>query len=176
MFNFCFSSIINNILKNNPNIILILVNNSYISYINKEYVLSNIETNYLKNVLCYHIANQHEFYDFYNSIDLVLMTTPYGGCTTLFDALFMGVPAISYKGKTICDRYGYSFLNMLGVPELCVETHENYVEKVTELCNNKDLLTYYHKLILKNINEHPMTKPEIFVKSFENCIENIFDL
>ena len=101
------------------------------------------------------------------------MTTPYGGCTTLFDALYMGVPAISYKGKTIADRYGYSFLNMLDVPELCVETHDEYVDKVTELCNSKELLTHYHKLILKNIHNHPMTNPEIFVQGFEECCLNL---
>ncbi len=63
----------------------------------------------------------------YADIDIALDPTPYGGVITSLEAMWMGVPVVTLAGDRILGRYGYAFVNTLGMPELGVADEDGYV-------------------------------------------------
>ncbi len=58
--------------------------------------------------------------------DLFLDTLPYNAHTTASDALWAGLPLLTLKGRTFPGRVAASLLSALNVPELIVETEEEF--------------------------------------------------
>ena len=62
----------------------------------------------------------------YRRIDVGLDPFPYAGGTTTCDALWMGVPVVTLRGRTAVGRGGASLLTNLGLGELVTGTREEY--------------------------------------------------
>jgi len=69
----------------------------------------------------------------YRLADLFLDTTPYGAHTTASDALWMGVPMLTWSGRCFASRVCGSLVRSAGLPELVVDDARAYVEKAVEL-------------------------------------------
>jgi len=68
------------------------------------------------------------YFERFRSLDLGLDPFPYNGHTSTLDALWMGVPVITLRGRTAVGRGGVSILSNLGLPELIAETPRQYVD------------------------------------------------
>ena len=168
--------IISTILKRNDNVIIFFRSKTFSNYNYKKYfykILEKYDINVNKVNIDF-IVDKYDFYNFYNYLDLLMNTSPYGGCTTLFEALYMSTPVVSLRGDTISDSYGESFLNHLNLNELLVNNEKEYIDKIEYLCKNSDKLYEYHSIIHERIKNHPMCKPEIFIKELENAYTNIY--
>lgn len=73
----------------------------------------------------------------YPLADLFLDTTPYGAHVTASDALFMGVPIVTFTGRAFAARVCASLVTAAGLPELVCQTPEQFVAKAIELGRNK---------------------------------------
>jgi predicted O-linked N-acetylglucosamine transferase (SPINDLY family) len=76
----------------------------------------------------------------YPLADLFLDTTPYGAHTTSSDALWMGVPVLTYAGRSFASRVCGSLLKSAGLPELICSTPERYMSVAIELGKNRAAL------------------------------------
>ena len=81
----------------------------------------------------------HEHMATYDRIDLCLDPMPFNGCTTAFEALWMGVPMIALEGNWMGGRVGTAMLRALGHPEWTAATEEEYIAKAVALAENTDL-------------------------------------
>jgi predicted O-linked N-acetylglucosamine transferase (SPINDLY family) len=63
----------------------------------------------------------------YRDIDIGLDPFPFGGATTTFEALLMGVPVLALPGSTMMSRTSAAFLMSLGCGELIATTADEYV-------------------------------------------------
>ncbi|HBF32205.1 glycosyl transferase [Rhizobium sp.] len=61
--------------------------------------------------------------------DLFLDTFPYGAHSTAGDALTMGLPVLTFPGKSFAARFCHSIVVAAGVPELLCKDPEHYVER-----------------------------------------------
>ena len=61
--------------------------------------------------------------------DLFLDTSPYGAHTTASDALWMGVPVLTVRGRGFASRVCASLVTAAGLPEMICERQEDYVER-----------------------------------------------
>ncbi len=68
--------------------------------------------------------------------DLFLDTWVYNAHTTMSDALWAGLPAITRAGKTFARRVGMSLLHAVGMPELVVTGDDAYVELAVALAKD----------------------------------------
>jgi protein O-GlcNAc transferase len=68
--------------------------------------------------------------------DIYLDTFIYNGHTTMLDALYSGVPAVSRLGTQTVSRVGASFLHALGMQEWVASTSDDYVALVVKLARD----------------------------------------
>lgn len=69
----------------------------------------------------------------YALADLFLDTAPYGAHTTASDALFMGVPVLTFRGRSFAARVCGSLVSAAGLPDLVCDTPQDFVERAIAL-------------------------------------------
>ena len=68
--------------------------------------------------------------------DLFIDTWPCNGHTTASDALWAGVPVVSYAGPAFASRVAASLLHAVGLPQLACDTLAGYEARVLELAGD----------------------------------------
>jgi predicted O-linked N-acetylglucosamine transferase (SPINDLY family) len=68
--------------------------------------------------------------------DLFLDTWPYNAHQTACDALWAGLPVLTYSGRSFPSRVAGSLLRTAGVPELVCESLEHYEHRALELARD----------------------------------------
>lgn len=82
--------------------------------------------------------------------DLFLDTHPYNAHTTASDAIWAGLPILTYPGTTFPGRVTSSLLSALGVPELIADSQNDYLEKAIKFAAiPESLLIIRQKLKLR---------------------------
>ena len=74
----------------------------------------------------------------YPLADLFLDSSPYGAHTTAADSLWMGVPIVTFTGRTFAARVCASVVRAAGLDELACPTPEAYVAKAIELAHDRE--------------------------------------
>jgi protein O-GlcNAc transferase len=64
----------------------------------------------------------------YGEIDIALDPFPFNGCVTSFDALWMGVPVVALRGRTLVGRQSAALLHAHGCADWVAEQPDQYVE------------------------------------------------
>lgn len=72
----------------------------------------------------------------YPLADLFLDTTPYGAHTTASDALWMGVPVLTFSGRSFASRVCGSLVRAAGTPELVCLSGSEFMERAVALGND----------------------------------------
>jgi predicted O-linked N-acetylglucosamine transferase (SPINDLY family) len=76
----------------------------------------------------------------YPLADLFLDNSPYGAHTTAADSLWMGVPIVTFTGRTFAARVCASVVRAAGLEEFACPTPEAYVASAIELAHDRDKL------------------------------------
>ena len=103
----------------------------------------------------------------YRVADLFLDTQPYNAGTTASDALRMGLPMLTLKGKSYQARMGASIVNALNLPELITSTPEEYESLAIELATNPEKLNAIKAKLNDNLSTAPLYDTKLFTKNLE---------
>lgn len=76
----------------------------------------------------------------YPLADLFLDTLPYGAHTTASDALWMGLPVLTWSGRSFASRVCGSLVRSAGLPEMVARSAPEYVERAIALGRDPSLL------------------------------------
>jgi predicted O-linked N-acetylglucosamine transferase (SPINDLY family) len=76
----------------------------------------------------------------YALADLFLDTFPYGSHTTASDALWMGLPVLTFTGRTFASRVCASLIHAAGIGELACASREQYAATAVTLAQNRGAL------------------------------------
>jgi predicted O-linked N-acetylglucosamine transferase (SPINDLY family) len=77
--------------------------------------------------------------------DLFLDTTPYGAHTTSSDALWMGVPVLTFSGRSFASRVCGSLVRAAGIPELACASAEEFVNRAVAFGSDPASLDPYRE-------------------------------
>ena len=72
----------------------------------------------------------------YRHVDIGLYPVPDNGGTTIYQALWMGVPVVTLAGENFCAHMNASILRNLGLDELIAESEEDYVLAAVRLAED----------------------------------------
>lgn len=103
----------------------------------------------------------------YRVADLFLDTSPYNAGTTASDALWVGLPVLTYLGRSFSARMCGSLLNAIGLPELVTSSQQDYEKLAISIGRDPDKI-----LELKNkLAENRLTTQLFNTKLFTQNIE-----
>jgi predicted O-linked N-acetylglucosamine transferase (SPINDLY family) len=101
--------------------------------------------------------------------DLFLDTLPYNAHTTALDALWKGVPVLTRAGETFAGRVAASLLTALDLPELIVETPEDYERLAIELARHPAKLAALKQKLDGNRSTTPIFDTTLFTRHIEKA-------
>ncbi len=117
---------------------------------------------------------REEYLARYRSADLFLDTSPYNAGTTASDALWAGLPVLSFVGKSFSARMGASILNAIGLPELVGKSRQEYQSIAIDLGKNPNKLQEIKKKLNKNRLTTPLFDTKLFTRNLELAYERAY--
>ena len=115
---------------------------------------------------------REEYLKSYNSIDICLDPFPYPGGTTTCEALYMGKPVITMKGKTFLSRNGQNILINSNLEYLVANNHEEYIKKAIEL--SKNIKSFNNNIIRKKFLNSSLVDGLEFSNNLKENLNNIW--
>lgn len=94
--------------------------------------------------------------------DLFLDTFPYGAHTTCSDALWMGLPVLTQKGRSFSARVAASLLSAVGLPDWAVDDGETYEARAVALALEPGALEAARHHLWDNRRDLPLFDNERF--------------
>jgi predicted O-linked N-acetylglucosamine transferase (SPINDLY family) len=116
------------------------------------------------------------YYELYNRVDLALDTYPYGGGTTTFDSLWMGVPVVTATGDLQVSRSGASILGPLGLHEWIAASVDRYVDVAAGRAQELDELARLRRSLRARLSESAFMDVKLFTRDFEAALRRMWTL
>jgi hypothetical protein len=132
-------------------------------------VLEHVVSKYIDNYMICH-SGVEEYYTLYNTVDLVLLSTPYCPHTVLIDALTAGKVCFAIDDNTnYMSGCNANILKSITLSDFCYDNVDNYVKGIASFINNKSHRAKYQKLINnldlnKVINNYNLDLDSEFIK------------
>jgi protein O-GlcNAc transferase len=98
----------------------------------------------------------------YGGVDVALDTRPYSGGVTTLEALWMGVPVVTWPGETFAGRHSASHLYAVGLGELIANSGEAYVNVAVALASDAGRLSDYRRNLRSRVAASPLCDGERF--------------
>jgi len=111
----------------------------------------------------------------YKLADLFLDTHPYNAGTTASDALWVGLPVITYPGESFASRIATSILTAIDLPELITRNQLEYETLAINLAKNPEKLKLIKEKLARNRLTTPLLNTALFTKHLEMGFEAVMD-
>ena len=115
----------------------------------------------------------NDYFDEISKIDIMLDGYPYVGGATTLDALYMGVPVISFYGARRSTRFGKSILTSVGLEDLAVDSVEAYINTAVALANDREFLDALHRNLRQMFLDAPALDPIKYCRLLEKKFEEL---
>ena len=106
-------------------------------------------------------------------IDVVLDVYPQSASSAMLDALYMGVPVVTFHAKRRSSRIGKSILRAVGLPDLATDSVEGYINRAVGLVTEVQTLDVLHKNLRNMIKRSQPLNPKIYMSILEQKLEEL---
>jgi predicted O-linked N-acetylglucosamine transferase (SPINDLY family) len=117
-------------------------------------------------------SEHSELLNAYNRIDIALDTQPYSGGVTTCESLWMGVPVITWPGKTFAGRHATSHLTNAGYEQFVARNSGDYVRLATDWANRLDELAAIRSQMRDRLRQSPLCDTPRFASDFLAVLAN----
>lgn len=111
----------------------------------------------------------------YADIDIALDPFPFTGGLTSCEALWMGVPVVTWPQSRVVSRQTFAFLSVIGLPELAAKDAEDYVRIATALAGDLVRLSALRQSMRERMRHSPLCDVAAFTKDLENVLLGLFE-
>jgi predicted O-linked N-acetylglucosamine transferase (SPINDLY family) len=108
-------------------------------------------------------------FDAYQDIDIALDTFPHGGGMTTLDALWMGVPVVTFAGQTIASRLAAASLTALGLTDFVAPDIDGYVNVAIARAADLDTLARLRGTLRERIAASAFGDPTQYARAVEGA-------
>ena len=109
------------------------------------------------------------------SADLFLDTFPYNAHATALDALWAGVPVLTYAGESFASRVAASLMSAVGLPELITRSLSEYEDLAVGLATDPERLRHIRATLAQNRSTTSLFDTALYAKNLEAAYETIYD-
>jgi predicted O-linked N-acetylglucosamine transferase (SPINDLY family) len=111
----------------------------------------------------------------YPLADLFLDTTPYGAHTTASDALWMGVPVLTFSGRSFASRVCGSLVRAAGIPEMACTSAEEYVNRAVAFGNDRSSLNQFREILRAGHDSCTLFDMPLLVRHLEGLYRQMWN-
>jgi predicted O-linked N-acetylglucosamine transferase (SPINDLY family) len=112
-------------------------------------------------------TDHYRFLETYSEIDIALDTFPYNGGTTTTEAIWQGVPVVTFRGDRWVSRTSASILQAADLPELVAHGLDGYTSQAIALANSPDRLLELRRNMRARLGDSPVCDTERFARNME---------
>jgi len=116
-------------------------------------------------------APHHEFLAAYSRVDLALDTQPYSGGVTTCEALWMGVPVITFPGRTFAGRHATSYVTTAGLAQFVAEDLPGYIDCAVQWAHRVDELAAIRESLRERLIHSPFADAPRFANDLIGVLE-----
>jgi len=106
----------------------------------------------------------------HQEIDILLDSFPLSGHTTVCNALWMGVPVITLRGKIAWQRLGASVLAFLGLDSYIANSLDEYITLATQLAQDLSHLTELRRTLRDRLAHSPLMDHATHARRVEDAL------
>jgi predicted O-linked N-acetylglucosamine transferase (SPINDLY family) len=121
-------------------------------------------------------ADLENYYRLMDRIDIALDSHPYGGGTTTFDALWMGVPVVTAAGRYPASRSASSVLAALGLDAWIAAGLDGFVQVAVARAQDVAAIAELRRTLRARLQASPLMDEPAFVRAFEVALEEAWSL
>jgi protein O-GlcNAc transferase len=118
-------------------------------------------------------ANHFEFLETYNQIDIALDTFPYNGGTTTTEAIWQGVPVVTFWGDRWVSRTSASILRAGNLGHFVSADLDGYIAQAIALANAPNELLELRRRMRDSLRASAVCDGETFARSMERIYSSI---
>ena len=111
----------------------------------------------------------------YKVADLFLDTYPYNAGTTASDALWTGLPILTYQGESFASRISSSLLTAVNLPELITTSMDEYEKMAIKLAKNPEILNEYKLRLNRNKLKNKLFDSKKFTINIEIAYTKMYE-
>ncbi len=108
----------------------------------------------------------------YDQIDIALDTFPYNGTTTTCEAMWMGVPTMTFTGDRHAARVGASIMTHAGFIELVSDDLSSFKTYSIDLANNAEKLIELRADMRERMQQSDICNAKQFTKHMEEAFQS----
>lgn len=106
--------------------------------------------------------------------DIALDSFPYSGGMTTLEALWMGLPVVSWPGETFASRHSLGYLSTIGLEGLAVSRLDAYVNLAIQLAQDTGYLSGLRESMRRRISASPLMDQDGFSRDLSNILMAIW--
>lgn len=115
-----------------------------------------------------------ELLDTYHEIDIALDPWPYSGGLTTCEAMWMGVPVVSWPGPTFAGRHSVSHLRNVGLDDWVVGGPDAYVDLALSRAADVDGLAALRATLRDRLRTSPLCDGEGFARDLTTAFNEMW--
>tara|TARA_B100001013_G_scaffold285334_1_gene185184 strand:- start:18 stop:770 length:753 start_codon:yes stop_codon:yes gene_type:complete len=119
-------------------------------------------------------SSYKEYLARYNAIDIALDTSPFSGGVTTCEALWMGVPVVTFPGQTLAGRLTLSHLKVIGLENTIADTFSGYSDIAVSLSRDLDALGRIRAGLRDQMESSPLCDGQGFAGAFYDLIRKVW--
>ncbi len=109
------------------------------------------------------------------TVDVALDSYPYGGGTTTFDCLWMGVPVVAATGPTPVSRSAASILSALDLDEWVAPSIDDYVDVAVARAADPQAIMALRRSLRERLQASALTDEARFVRDLEAAYRDMWN-
>ncbi len=110
----------------------------------------------------------------YGDIDIALDPFPFTGGLTSCEALWMGVPVVTWPQSRVVSRQTLALLSTIGLPELAAQDADDYVRIAQQLALDPDRLAHLRLTLRARMQASPLMDVRGFTRQLETTLMDLY--
>lgn len=107
-------------------------------------------------------------------VDLALDPFPYSGGVTTLEAMWMGVPTITFAGDTFAGRHSASHLTAAGLADFCTNSVEAYIDLAVDWAQRPKELAALRASLRDKVAASPLNNPVLFGHNLDAALTRLW--